>query len=227
MHGEHLSGAVTASAEEGGYVKKLGVWDALRMSGAGCLLRAEAGPAKVLVAVVTSKKSLSESLERGKARGFEVRWRKRPAPPESISLTSAPDLGWGGGAFGARIAFGGEGPAAKRASVEALLMAKGASIPEHDHPSSWEHIAVLTGSGRFKLGGSDYSVKPGSIFHIPVGVRHSFAADAGAEVVAVQLYSPSGPEQRFVKLAAAESAKPDASAPAPPKPPGAGAERTK
>ena len=130
-----------------------------------------------------------------------MRWRKRPAPPESISLTSAPDLGWGGGMFHARIAFGGEGAAAKRASLEALLMAKGASIPEHDHPS-WEHIAVLAGSGRFKLGGSDYPVKPGSIFHIPIGVRHSFAADAGSEVVAVQLYSPSGPEQRFVKLAA-------------------------
>jgi mannose-6-phosphate isomerase-like protein (cupin superfamily) len=210
-----LSGELSASSEEGGYLKKLGVWDALRMPGAGCVLRAGAAPAKVVLALVTKKPSLNESIEHGKARGFEVRWRKRPAPPESANLASAGDLGWGGGAFHARIAFGGEGAAAKPESLEALLMARGASIPEHDHPS-WEHIAVLAGSGRFKLGGSDYPVKPGSIFHIPVGVRHAFVADSSAEVVAIQLYSPSGPEQRFVKLAAAESGKSnDATKPAP------------
>ena len=201
-----LAGTLWASTEEADYTIKLGVWDAFRMPGAGCLLRAGASRTKALLAVVTDKPSLSESLERGRTRGFEVRWKKRPAPPESAVLTSATDLGWGGGAFHARIGFGGEGAQARRASLEALLMAAGSSIPEHDHPS-WEHIALLTGSGRFKLGAAEYPVKPGSIFHIPIGVRHAFTGDPGSEVLAVQLYSPSGPEQRFVKLAK-ESAKP-------------------
>ena len=38
---------------------------------------------------------------------------------------------------------------------------------------------------------------------VPPGVKHSWKPDPGTKLVAVQFYSPPGPEQRFKALAAA------------------------
>jgi mannose-6-phosphate isomerase-like protein (cupin superfamily) len=213
-----IDGAAVASGDEGGAVKQLGAWDALHVPGAGCTLRgAEGSGAKVVMALVTGHDTLEQSLALAKAKPWEVRWRKRPGALEAKSLSSAKDLAWGGGRFHARIAFGGDGARPLRGSLELLMMSHDAAIPEHDHPT-WEHIAIVQGGGSFKLGSTEHAVRPGSIFSIPTGVKHAFRASGSDAVIGIQLYTPSGPEQRFVQLATGEKPKPEPVAPAPANP---------
>jgi quercetin dioxygenase-like cupin family protein len=102
-------------------------------------------------------------------------------------------------------------PASKRvtrapdASLTLLGIAGGASVPEHVHDDAWELLTILQGSGTMTLGAGDtkrtIDVRPGAALRIPRGVPHSFVAAAGEPVIAVQLYTPPGAEQRFKKLA--------------------------
>jgi mannose-6-phosphate isomerase-like protein (cupin superfamily) len=200
-----LDGGVLAQGDDGG-ARKLAVWDALRVPGAGVSLKADKSGAKLVLAVASNKGTLAEALDHAKAKPWEVRWKKRPSAIASTSLKDAKDLVWGKGAYHARIAFGGEYPTP--ASLETLLAGPDAAIAEHDHPT-WEHIAILEGAGVMKLAGADHPVSPGAIFHIPKGVRHAFAPSGSSRLLAVQLYTPSGPEQRFIKLSA-DDAKPPA-----------------
>jgi mannose-6-phosphate isomerase-like protein (cupin superfamily) len=209
-----VGGGLLALGDDGGG-RKLAVWDAVRVPGAGVSLKADKDGAKLVLAVSSSKGTLAEALEHAKAKPWEVRWKKRPSAIASSSLKDAKDLAWGGGAFHARIAFGGEYQVP--ASLETLLAGADAAIAEHDHPG-WEHIAVLEGAGTMKLGGANHPVSAGSIFHIPKGVRHAFAPSGSSRLLAVQIYTPSGPEQRFIKLAGEDKAKaPAAPAKAPKK----------
>jgi len=73
-------------------------------------------------------------------------------------------------------------------------------LEKHDHPT-WEHIAILKGAGKIKLGELELDVAPGALFQIPPRARHAFTGSGREELVAIQLYTPSGPEQRFVMLA--------------------------
>ncbi len=194
-----ISGSALAIADDGGVARKLAVWDALRAPGAGISVKADAGGAKLLFAIASGKTTIDEALERAKAKPWEVRWKKRASGVAVARLTDVADLEWAGGAFHARIAFGGE--YTLPASFGTLLASDDAAVPEHDHPT-WEHIVIVEGSGTFRLGGEKHDVKPGSLFQIKSGVRHAFAPAGDSKLVAIQLYAPSGPEQRFVKLAA-------------------------
>lgn len=194
-----LDGSVLVSGDDGGPAQALSPWGVARAPGCGVMIRAREGQAQILLAVATNKESLEASLARAKAKPWEVRWKKRPSALHNFMLDKADDHAWGGGAFHARIGVGGTEPALS-ASFGVLRASKDGSVAEHDHPT-WEHIAVLSGSGRMQLAGTSHAVAPGAVFHIPKGVKHAFLADGKAELLAVQLYTPSGPEQRFVKLA--------------------------
>jgi mannose-6-phosphate isomerase-like protein (cupin superfamily) len=110
-------------------------------------------------------------------------------------------LNWGGGAFQARIAYGGAGSARQPASLGVLLAEPNAKIPRNVHHTEWEHIAVLSGRGTTDLGAERRAIKPGVLLHIPAGVPHDFSANDSEPLIAVQIFVPSGPEQRFVELA--------------------------
>ncbi len=198
-----VSGNVLAIADDGGVGRKLAAWHVLRAQGAGISFKAEPGGAKLVLAVANSKGTLGEALEHAKVKPWEARWKKRPSAIATSDLRDAKDLSWANGAFHARIAFGGEYQVP--ASLGTLISSADAKIAEHDHPT-WEHIAILEGAGTMKLAGNDQRVSAGSIFHIPKGVKHSFTPNGTSRLFAVQIYTPSGPEQRFMKLAA-EAAK--------------------
>jgi mannose-6-phosphate isomerase-like protein (cupin superfamily) len=195
-----LAGTTQVGLDEGGAAKPLGTWDVLRAPGAGVTLRSDKGSAKLVLALVATQGSLQEALTLAKDKPFMVRWLKRPRPVVSASLESQKDLAWGGGAFHARIAFGGAEPPIA-GSWELLKASDNATIAEHDHPT-WEHIAILEGSGTMQIGGKNEPVKSGSVFDIPPGVKHAFTPSGKKGLLAIQTYTPSGPEQRFVKLAA-------------------------
>jgi quercetin dioxygenase-like cupin family protein len=71
-------------------------------------------------------------------------------------------------------------------------------VKAHTHEDSDELLYILKGGGTLHLGGRKLELSPESAAWIPKGVEHSFVAgDQGIE--AVQVYSPGGPEQRFLK----------------------------
>jgi mannose-6-phosphate isomerase-like protein (cupin superfamily) len=205
-----VGGAVLALPDDGGGGRKLGKWHALRAQGGGLSLKADPGGAQLVLVVASPKGTLPEALERAKSKPWEVRWKKRPSPLASVDLKDAKNHSWADGAFHARIAFGGQYELP--VSLGTLISSPDGKISEHDHPT-WEHIAILEGAGTMNLAGADHRVAPGAIFHIPKGMKHAFAPSGSSRLVAVQLYTPSGPEQRFIQLAneakAAAKAQPE------------------
>ena len=58
-------------------------------------------------------------------------------------------------------------------------------------------------AGTFTVNGVPHRLGAGEILAVPPGTRHSWQPDPGSTLVAVQIYDPPGPEQRFVGLAKA------------------------
>jgi mannose-6-phosphate isomerase-like protein (cupin superfamily) len=192
------------SGDDGGAALRLERWGAFRAPGAGLVIKAGKDGAKLVLGAAATKGTLSETLTDLEKKAWEVRWKKRPSPLAQVSLADAKDLTWGGGAFHVRLAFGGETPIA--AGLGTLLMSPDAGVKEHAH-DSWEHIAILQGAGTMKVAGKDWEVKDGSVFDLAPGDKHSFAPAGTEPLLAVQMYTPSGAEQRFVKLSEAAAAK--------------------
>lgn len=78
-----------------------------------------------------------------------------------------------------------------------LSLAAGAKVPEHVHAGETEMLYVLEGAGTMTIAGQDVAVTPTSVIQIPPNTKHAFAATAN--VRALQIYTPPGPEQRFKK----------------------------
>lgn len=78
-----------------------------------------------------------------------------------------------------------------------LEMPAGIKVPEHVHANETEMLYVLEGSGTMTIAGQEIAVSPTSVIQIPPNTKHAFAASAN--VRALQIYTPPGPEQRFKK----------------------------
>jgi hypothetical protein len=81
-----------------------------------------------------------------------------------------------------------------------------AAVAEHTHPTSWEIVASIEAAGTFTLDGKESRLGPRQIVMVPPAAKHAWKPDPGAKLVAIQMYAPPGPEQRFLSLAAAEKA---------------------
>ena len=132
--------------------------------------------------------------------GFEVTSRVGHGDFEIpvARFSTIPPLSWGGGRFHARIGIEPGGDV--HASVGVLITSGDAKIAEHVHEGSWEHLVVLEGQGTMTLAGQRAPVKAGEAIFIPKGAAHAFEA-SGGRFVALQIYAPGGPEQRFKALA--------------------------
>jgi quercetin dioxygenase-like cupin family protein len=88
----------------------------------------------------------------------------------------------------------------KDVAVSRLVLRAGAKVPEHSHEAS-ETLVVLEGTCTVTVGGATLVLGAGDTLHLAAGEKHAAAvpADAKAAFVAVQIYSPAGPEQRFTK----------------------------
>lgn len=78
-----------------------------------------------------------------------------------------------------------------------LELPAGANVPEHVHAGETEILYVLEGSGTMTIAGQSLDVTPTSVIQIPKNTKHAFTASAN--VRALQVYTPPGPEQRFKK----------------------------
>jgi mannose-6-phosphate isomerase-like protein (cupin superfamily) len=69
---------------------------------------------------------------------------------------------------------------------------------EHAHPDSEELILVLQGTGTGKVSGQEIQIGPRDIVAISKGESHQFANTGSEELILYWIYSPSGPEVRFL-----------------------------
>lgn len=125
--------------------------------------------------------------------------RARPATEKKVvRAKDAPELRWAGGTMSAHLDVG------TKLSPELYLgrLAGTAGVAEHTHPTSWEILAAVEASGTFVLDGTERKLGPRQIVMVPPGAKHAWKPDPGSKLVAIQMYSPPGPEQRFVALAA-------------------------
>jgi quercetin dioxygenase-like cupin family protein len=83
----------------------------------------------------------------------------------------------------------------KVAAASVLAMHAGGSVPEHVHTNETELLYILSGSGTMTVNGVALAVTATSVVQIPANTKHAFAASA--DLRAVQIYTPAGPEQRF------------------------------
>jgi mannose-6-phosphate isomerase-like protein (cupin superfamily) len=192
-------------------------WVAFRAPGAGVSVSAAAAGTRVIFAVVGKGAPITEVIAglRGKD-AQRLAWKDRPAPLQTVDLGAAKDLAWGGGAMHARIGFEGVGQkegAAPKASFGVLMGSKDAPVAQHRHDASWEILVALRGEGTCKRAATaaatdvaPLSVSDGTVVAIPKGALHAWEPAGTKPLVALQLYVPPGPEQRFKQLAEPVSA---------------------
>ncbi len=200
------SGKTLATGDDGGVSIAVQPWTLVRISGGGVSLKATADSVST-IAIVSSKGSLNAARAAAKAKPWEARWKKRPAAIESVELGSVAAVPYQAGALQVRVAFN-KSPR-RLASFSLLKGGPALQVPSHAHQGEWEHVALLHGAGSMTLGKQTLSMVAGSLAHIPAGEEHSFRATGSDPVVAIQLYSPPGPERRFLT-------EPRAAATAPP-----------
>lgn len=117
---------------------------------------------------------------------------------------ATPKLEWAGGAMSARLDVVAAGQKAPAPELYLGRLEGTAPVAQHDHPKSWEILAALEANGTFVLDGAEAHLGPRQIVAIPPGAKHAWRPEPGSKLVAIQMYWPPGPEQRFVALAAAE-----------------------
>jgi mannose-6-phosphate isomerase-like protein (cupin superfamily) len=94
-----------------------------------------------------------------------------------------------------------------------LIASPDAAVAPHQHDASWEVLATLTASGTAKRasapGSADLAptrIEGGAVVMMPKATTHAWEPDGKEPLVAIQLYVPPGPEQRFKALAGAAPA---------------------
>lgn len=207
LFGLVLSGKVRVKPlEPGAKTMDLARWGAFRAPGAGVAVVALEGAARVVLAVAGETAPIAETAALLKERKTlkQVAWRGRPSAIETMDLNAAADLAWGKGAMHARLGFEGG-----RASFGILFASKDAPVAPHVHDTSWEILAPLWADGTARRAAaagatemSDIAVTDGTVVAIPKGTLHAWVPGGKKPLLAVQIYLPPGPEQRFKKLAA-------------------------
>jgi mannose-6-phosphate isomerase-like protein (cupin superfamily) len=181
-----------------GRQKRLWRWNAARVPGLGAMVECKE-PTRAIFVLVTN--TPGATLAQAGTPGQKTDWSKRAAPVTSVELDKQPDLAWGGGAYHARLGFE-DGSA----SLGTLMASKSAPVRQNVHDHEWEILAVLSGDGtlvRMPAGKEDdVPVAAGTFASIPPGVPHAYRPAGTSPLLAVQLFLPPGPEQRFKKLAA-------------------------
>lgn len=125
----------------------------------------------------------------------------RPVAEMSVvRANAASKLEWAGGKMSARLDVG------TKLSPDLYLGRLEGTMPvaEHVHAGAWEVLVAVEAAGTFTLDGREQRLGPRQIVWVPPNTKHAWKPDPGSKLVAVQMYAPPGPEQRFIGLAAAE-----------------------
>ncbi|MCA9627631.1 MAG: cupin domain-containing protein [Myxococcales bacterium] len=187
-------GKALVTGDDGGTPQGLEPWTLAHVPGGGATVRASED-SQLLIAVVTSKESLAQAIEAAKAKPWEVRWKKRPGNIERTQLNELAAVPNQGGALQVRLSM--RQSARRLGALQILEGGADMRVPEHAHETEWEHVAILQGAGTLHAGPAEMELKAGSVVHLAPGGTHRFEGNGDQPVVALQIYSPPGPEARF------------------------------
>lgn len=85
----------------------------------------------------------------------------------------------------------------KAAYMGVLTAQPGVAVPAHRHRGESEYLYIVTGGGTMTVANDRYPVGAQTAVQIPANTEHSVVVAGQVPLVAVQFYTPSGPEQRF------------------------------
>jgi mannose-6-phosphate isomerase-like protein (cupin superfamily) len=120
--------------------------------------------------------------------------------PRVLRASASPELVWAKGAMHAHLDYDDD------LGFYLGRLAGSAPVAAHKHDDSWEVLAAVDAAGTFVLDGKAQRLGPRQIVFVPKNTMHEWRPDPGSNIVAIQIYDPPGPEQRFKKLAAGEAA---------------------
>lgn len=69
-------------------------------------------------------------------------------------------------------------------------------LSQHRHLEADEVLFIEEGGGVFRVGEHAFRIRAGAAIFIPQGTLHSFEGDGSTPLRAIEVYTPSGPEQR-------------------------------
>ncbi len=151
-------------------------------------------------AIVASSSALSASVRQADAgrcplEPADVDARIRRSRVAHVATT--PPLAAAGGAMRVRILLDRDGQGARYGGLAWLDADADARVPEHRHSEASELLMIEEGDGLMRLGDREIRVRPGTTIVIPRGVLHDFRGAGTQRLRALQVYTPSGAEQRF------------------------------
>jgi putative monooxygenase len=116
-------------------------------------------------------------------------------PPFVVKQSEAPAYVLPGGKGSVRLYYG---AGTTSAALSVLTLAPGAEVAKHVHADSNEMLYIESGEIETIIAGETVRAKAGDAVLILAGFEHSARVVSRFEGVrAVQIYTPSGPEQRF------------------------------
>jgi len=151
-------------------------------------------------AVVASSSALSASVRQADAarcplEPADVDARIRRSRVAHVATT--PPLATADGTMRVRILLDRDGQGARYGGLAWLDADADARVPEHRHTEASELLMIEEGDGLMRLGDREIRVRPGTTIVIPGGVLHDFRGAGTQRLRALQVYTPSGAEQRF------------------------------
>ncbi len=202
LYGMLLDGEVSVLADDiKEKQKRAWKYNGFRAPGSGVNIYSKE-PTRLVLAFVVAGTSgtLAEQIDKfGKDKS--ITWTKRSSPVTSFELSAKQPVSWGGGAYHARIAYEAGGEGNPPASMTFLMMSKNASVAEHTHDKEWEFLAIVEGEGEMVKKGSKTPINGSTFVSINPATPHALKPAGTKPTVAIQMYWPPGPEQRFKKLA--------------------------
>lgn len=105
----------------------------------------------------------------------------------------------GDGSLEVAVLLDGPRHGARWAGLSILRGRATVAVPEHQHPDSDELLYFARTRGTLRIDGAAQPVGSGEFVAIRRGSLHAFDPSGDTELLAYQLYAPSGPEQRFLR----------------------------
>ena len=123
---------------------------------------------------------------------------KAPPGPKPVLATAegATTIKIAGGKGVARILLEEKSTGSSAMALSVMEFDGGAELPRHAHTSASELLYVISGSGKVTVAGQTMSFGSDTAIYIPADQPHA-AKMSGGSTLAVQIYAPAGPEQRF------------------------------
>jgi quercetin dioxygenase-like cupin family protein len=128
---------------------------------------------------------------------------KAKAPPPGNgqlvvkSIADVKPLAAFGGKAQVRILLEPQDTGSPALALDVIEFAPGFEAPRHQHPGSEEVLYFTAGGGTLMVGSESYPFAAEDAVHVPADQPHGAKFGREDKTIAIQIYTPAGPEQRF------------------------------